>query len=231
MVATVLMILLMIFLPWLMQKLADKVSLLRQLGSGFLCYVAGILLSFPLNALGANITLASDASSVLVCIAMPLILFSADIPALRRLAKPMLISFALNCVAVLVIAAVAFFLFNNIVPDAAKISGMLIGTYIGGTPNMFAIGHGLSASSEQMILLQTSDMIGGGIYFFLLLSILPAILKKFMPEYKFGAAESTQSELPHLLNFKKERSVTIFVSYSPPSLCWLLQPSALRSPL
>lgn len=96
-----------------------------------------------------------------------------------------LFSFALNCVAVLVIAAAAFFLFDGIVPDAAKISGMLIGTYTGGTPNMFAIGHGLSATSEQMILLQTSDMIGGGIYFFLLLSFLPGLLKRFMPEYRF----------------------------------------------
>lgn len=180
------MILLVLFLPWLLQKCSNKVAVLKQLGSVFLCYAVGIMLSFPLKAMGADLTLASDASSVLVCIAMPLVLFSANIPALRRLAKPMLISFALNVVAVLAVAVASFFLFDNIVPHAEKISGMLVGTYTGGTPNMFAIGHGLSASSEQMVLLQTSDMIGGGIYFFLLLSVLPGFLKKFMPEYRFG---------------------------------------------
>lgn len=183
MIGTVLMIAVIILLPGLMLKLAEKVKLLNRLGSVFLCYAAGILLSFPVRYLGADMTLASDASSVIVCIAMPLILFSANIPALRRLARPMILSFVLNIAAVIAAAAGSFFIFRNIIPDAAKISGMLIGTYTGGTPNMFAIGHGLSATNEQMLLLQTADMIGGGIYFFLLLSFLPALMKKILPAY------------------------------------------------
>jgi Predicted integral membrane protein len=69
------------------------------------------------------------------------------------------------------------------VPDARNISGMLIGTYTGGTPNMFAIGNGLGSSNERILLLQASDMIGGGTYFFLLLSVMPKLLKKVLPEY------------------------------------------------
>lgn len=187
MAATVLMILVIALMPWVMIRLADKVSVLKTLGSVFLCYAAGILLSFPVKALGAQLALASDAASVIVCLAMPLILFSADLPALRRLARPMVISFALNAVSVMLVAVGVFFVFKNVMPDAAKISGMLVGTYTGGTPNMFAIGHGLGASSEQMLLLQTSDMIGGGIYFFLILSFLPGLMKKFLPDYNLPA--------------------------------------------
>jgi uncharacterized membrane protein len=49
---------------------------------------------------------------------------------------------------------------------------------------MIAIGHGLNAGPERIMLLQTADMIGGGIYFFMLLSIMPRAMKKILPEYK-----------------------------------------------
>ncbi len=192
---TIVMIAVLVLLPWLMKSLAAKYSLLGTLGSVFLCYAGGILLSFPLNALGANTTLISDIASVLVCMSMPLILFSAELSGLRRLAKPMIISFALNAIAVFTVAVVSFFLFRNVLPDAEKGCGMLIGTYTGGTHNMFAIGHGLGASAEQMLLLQTSDLIGGGIYFFLLLSCLPALIGKFLPKYQSVGLVHTQEEV------------------------------------
>ncbi len=188
------MLLLIVLLPWAAMKLAEKVPVLNKLGSVFLCYALGLILSFPLKAMGSDLVLASDVSSVLVCIAMPLILFSTNLPALRKLAKPMLGSFALNALSVLIMAAVFFFIFRGVLPDAAKISAMLIGTYTGGTPNMFAIGHGLAAGADRILLTQTADLIGGGIYFFLLLSVIPGILKKWLPEYRsVGLKDSDES--------------------------------------
>jgi uncharacterized membrane protein len=184
MLITVIMFLTILFLPRLLILATDKAPFLNTLGSVFLCYLAGLLLSFAFKAAGANISLASDFSSVLICIGMPLILFSADLPALKKLAKPMLISFTLGTISVIVIAAGAFFVFRGFVPYAVNISGMLIGTYTGGTPNMFAIGNALGSGNDQILLLQTSDMIGGGSYFFLLVSVLPGLLKKVLPPYK-----------------------------------------------
>ena len=197
MIGTVIMILLIAFLPWLTIWLSKRFPVLSKLGSVFLCYALGIILSYPLAAVGADLVLASDVASVLVCVAMPLILFSADIPALKKLAKPMLGSFVINAVAVILVAVGSFFLFREIIPNAAKVSAMLIGTYTGGTPNMFAIGHGLSAGADLILLAQTADLIGGGIYFFLLISVMPAILRRWLPEYKstgIGAINSTEAE-------------------------------------
>jgi len=224
MVITVLMIAAIVLVPWLMQTLAARYHVLQTLGSVFLCYAAGILLSFPLTALGANTTLASDIASVLVCMAMPLILFSADLSGVKRLAKPMLTSFLLNGVAVLVIAVGSFFIFRNVMPDAEKISGMLIGTYTGGTPNMFAIGHGLGASSELMLLLQTSDLIGGGIYFFLILSFLPGLLSKFLPAYRpVGlTAAAAESRKPRLSDHVKSILLAIVCVAVAMGFCLLL---------
>ncbi|SHI10749.1 Uncharacterized membrane protein [Sporobacter termitidis DSM 10068] len=192
MLVTVILFLTILFLPRLIILAADKVPFLNTLGSVFLCYFIGLLLSFAFKAGGANISLAADFSSVLVCIAMPLILFSADLPALKKLARPMLTSFAMNCVAAVAVAAAAFFLFKSIVPEAQNISAMLVGSYVGGTPNMIAIGKSLSASNSQILLLQTADMIGGGTYFLLLLSLMPWLTRKLLPKYKpVGIAKSS----------------------------------------
>lgn len=186
------MVLVILFLPWLVMLLSKKLPFLGKLGNVFWCYLLGLLLSFGFKALGAELTLASDLASVLVCVAMPLILFSANLPALKKLARPMLASFGLNVVSVLLVAVGAYFLFRNLVGDAADISGMLVGTYTGGTPNMFAIGNGLGAAPERILLLQTSDMIGGGIYFFLLLSVFPPLFGKILKKYR---AQGLSSDL------------------------------------
>ncbi len=182
-VSTILMFLMILFLPRLLILATQKVPFLNVLGSVFLCYLSGLLLSPAFKAAGADVATASDFSSVLVCVAMPLILFSADLPALRKLARPMLVSFGMDTVAVLVVAFASFFLFRGFVADARSISGMLVGTYTGGTPNMFAIGSALGSSQDQILLLQTADMIGGGFYFFLLLSVMGPLLRRFLPSY------------------------------------------------
>jgi len=182
--STLIMILVILFIPRIIMLASEKLSFLKTVGPVFICYVTGFLLSTPLKNAGADMTLASDISSVLVLVGMPLILFSADLPALKKLAKPMLISFGMDTIAVVAVAIASFFLFKNILPNAHNISGMLVGTYTGGTPNMIAIGHGLNAGPERIMLLQTADMIGGGIYFFMLLSIMPRALKKVLPEYQ-----------------------------------------------
>jgi uncharacterized membrane protein len=165
MISSILIVLSIVFIPYFMIAATKKISWLNTLGSVFLCYFCGLILSFAFGAFDADLSIASDLTSVLVCIAMPLILFSANLPAIKHLAKPMLLSFFMNLFAVIIMAVAAFFLFDQLVAGADKISGMLIGTYTGGTPNMFAIGNGLGASSEQIILLQTADMISGGLYF------------------------------------------------------------------
>lgn len=183
MLTTVIMFLIILFLPRLLILATNKVPLLNALGSVFLCYLSGLILSFAFKAAGANILLASDVSSVLVCVGMPLILFSADLPALKKLARPMLTSFAMNCAAAVAVAIGAFFLFKNIIPAAENISAMLIGSYVGGTPNIITIGKSLGSDNTQIMLLQTADMLGGGTYFLLLLSVMPWLTKKILPKY------------------------------------------------
>lgn len=186
MAGTILMVAAIILAPWLMIWLTKKHKAFDTLGAVFLSYAAGLLLSFVFKWMHADLSLAETVSSVLVLIAMPLILFSSDLKSIKKLAKPMLSSFVMDIAAVVLAAAVGFVLFKSVMPteaQAAKIAGMLIGTYTGGTPNMISIGKALNAG-DDILLSQTADMMAGGIYFLLLLSFLPKLLGKFLPEYK-----------------------------------------------
>ncbi len=192
MALTVLMLLVIILLPQLTIFAARRVGFLGVLGPVFLCYALGLILSFPFRAVGADTSAITTVYSVFVLLAMPLILFSADLGAVKRLARPMLVSFGLNLAAVVAVAAAAFFIFRGVFADgrvAAWVSGMLIGTYTGGTPNMLAIGKGLGAG-DSILLTQTADMLGGGIYFFLLISVLPSLVGKVLPKYRRAGASS-----------------------------------------
>lgn len=69
--STIVMFLIIIFLPRLIMLIVNRSSFMTTLGPVFLCYLFGLILSFPMKALGADMGLASDFSSVLVCAAMP----------------------------------------------------------------------------------------------------------------------------------------------------------------
>lgn len=174
--------------PWAMKALCRRFRALDLLGSVFLCYAAGLVLSFFFSAVRADMSLITTLYSVFVMLAIPLILFSADLGALKRLARPMLISFCLGTAAVLLVCVGGFFLFRGQFAQSrttADISAMLIGMYTGGTPNTLAIGKALGAG-ETIMLVQTADIVSGGVYFLLLISVLPSLFGKILRPYKAG---------------------------------------------
>lgn len=175
--------------PWAMKALCRRFKALDLLGSVFLCYAAGLVLSFLFAAVKADMSLITTLYSVFVMLAIPLILFSADLGALKRLARPMLLSFCLGTAAVLLVCTASFFFFRNSFPQSrtsADISAMLIGMYTGGTPNTLAIGKALGAG-ETIMLVQTSDIVCGGAYFLLLISVLPRLFGKVLRPYESPA--------------------------------------------
>ncbi|MDP3448837.1 MAG: DUF819 family protein, partial [Eubacteriales bacterium] len=137
---SILVVLIIAFGPRVMVLLSKRVRILGILGPVFLCYASGILLSLVIP----QTKIAMDISEILVPIAIPLILFSADLSSVKRLAKPMLHSFILIAIAVSLVAGVSYLVYRNIMPEAHKYAGMIVGLYTGGTPNLMAIGSALS---------------------------------------------------------------------------------------
>jgi len=190
---SILIAILILFVPRLMVLLANRYTFFGLLSPVFLCYLAGFLLSFII----ADASFAMKISEILVPIAIPLILFTADLKSVRHLAKPILKSFVLVCVSVFLVSVAGFFLFRHTVHEADKISGMLVGLYTGGTPNLLAIGIALGIRQTDMVLINTADLVVGGLYFFALISIMPVLVKKFLPRIA-GENDSDEALATHL---------------------------------
>ena len=199
----VLVVLLILLVPRAMVLLSDRFKAFNLLGPVFLCYITGFAFSFVLR--GASV--ATAIAEVCVPIAIPLILFSADLSSLKRLARPAITSFALLIVAVGLMCTAATLLFGNSVARAADISGMLMGDYVGGTPNLIAVGMALGVTEETIVLANTCDMVVGGVYFVLILSVMPRlyrkVLPKFVPSPSAGADERLEGALGEKFVAKK----------------------------
>ena len=195
----VLIVLVMALGPRLMVSLSKRVSVLGMLGPVFLCYAGGFLLSLVLP----DTSIAMDISEILIPIAIPLILFSADLTSVKRLAKPMLRSFFLVCVAVVVVAGAADFLYRNLIPEAYKYAGMIVGLYTGGTPNLMAIGAALSVNDSHIVLANASDVVVGGIYFLLLISVMPKIARKFLKPFDSGVQTAAPEDAAYTERLEK----------------------------
>ncbi len=175
----ILIVLIILIGPRLMVLLAGRVKVLGMLGPVFLCYALGILLSLVIP----DASLAMDISEILVPIAIPLILFSADLSSIKRLARPMLVSFLLMIVAVFLVAFASYGIYRGLLPGMYRYAGMMIGLYTGGTPNLMAIGYALGASDSSIVLANASDVVVGGVYFLLLISVMPRLTRRFLTPF------------------------------------------------
>ena len=177
MMTNILIILAIILVPRVMVLLASRFKLFDLLGPVFLCYATGFLLSLFFE----NTSIAMSVSEILVPVSIPLILFSANLPSYKKLAKPVTESFFLLIISVILMSSLGFLIFKAYVADANKFSGIMAALYTGGSPNLIAVAMALGVEDTTIVLANTSDLIVGGIYFFMLVSIVPVIAHKFLP--------------------------------------------------
>ncbi len=183
---TVIAIILMFGLPIPLLILTKKVKFFNTIGAIALCYVAGFLISLIPIDYDKNLT--QTVASVLVAVAIPLVLFSFDMTSLKNLAKKTVISFVLVIVSTVAISCAGFFVANAVgLQNANQLAGMTCGLYIGGTPNLIAIGNALLSSDNKASVIaaaNTSDFFVGGVYFLLILTVIRPVYKKILGSKK-----------------------------------------------
>ncbi|MGI6161722.1 MAG: DUF819 family protein [Christensenellales bacterium] len=182
-IISVVQLVIIVLFPWATISLCNRFKVLKTLGPVFICYAAGFLISMlPLPEMDRGFGI--SVSEVLVPLAIPMLLISVNISHLRHMAKSVSKGFVIIVVSVLIVASGSYFLFGHMVPEAAKISAMLTGVYVGGTTNLIAIGYSLNVSDTLLVLTNTADLIAGGLYLFMLLSFLGPLLRKFLPKFQ-----------------------------------------------
>ena len=172
----------MLLFPFIIMELVKRNKIAGILGPVALSYVFGFLYSqlfsqFFFSEVSKNLV---DFS---VPVAIALLLFSTDFVSWLKYARKAMLSFGLQIVSVVFCSFIAYLVFKGSHPELWKIAGMFTGVYIGGTPNLIAIGRMTEASEQTMVVAQASDVFNSGIYFLLLLTVAQRFLLQFLPSF------------------------------------------------
>lgn len=179
--------------PFLASKLDKSQKMPSFFSAVVICYAIGIVLGNVIPDY-INTKLTEKLAGASMIIALPLLLFSAKLKENWKLAGPGLISYALCALAGLIATLATAWYFHDAQPGGWMIAGMLTGLYTGGTPNMQAIGIAVEAPSDFIVLLSSADILGGGIYLLLLMTVIHPLLGRFLPSFKMPIIEKRNDE-------------------------------------
>ncbi len=167
-------------------KIADKIgAVVISYGIGLLVGNVGLI---PTEYLDFQ----NKVAEAVIAIAIPLILFSSDIKKWFKMIGTTIVSLLLGLFSVVVVVYIGFFIFNGKIDEIWKISGMLVGVYSGGTPNLAALQSALNISQETYIILHTSDLVISTIFLLFILSVGQKTFELILP--KFSLKEKSKLE-------------------------------------
>jgi uncharacterized membrane protein len=207
-------IFLLFLTPWLLSKAEIKIKLLRLTGIVVNCFLFGSLVGHLFADDKIN-TMVNQVAEVVVLLGLPLLLFSSDIMGWLKLAKTTIIAFTIHIVMVVFFCLIFGFIFRSHHPDVWKATGMLTGIFIGGTPNLIAVGKALDLSMENILIVNAAEMLTGGIFFFFIMSFGIRIAGHFLIPYDHTLTkeeeEDWQKEEKHFYNLPNTKKVISFL--------------------
>ena len=186
-------------LPATLLFLEKRIALIQKLGPVVLCYGLGIALGnipgWQSHALIGDHSIGEYIYQLMAVLAIPLVLFSADLKSWLSLAKNTLLSFGFAALAACISSFVAYYFVGERLDYSPELTGMSVGVYTGGTQNLTAIGVGLGVPAELIAKSNLSDTLVSAIYLLLVLSVLPNFLRKVLPTYSpTGNSSSVEEE-------------------------------------
>lgn len=189
------LIILFIITPLLVIYLEGRFSILKKIGAVLICYGVGLIVgNMDVLPEGAE-TYQNLLTEITIPLSLPLILFSVDVKAWFKMARSAFMAFLTGLVSVLVVIVAGFFIFNGSIDNIWQVSGMLVGVYTGGTPNMAAMKTALDVSQELYIMTHTYDMTLGAIYLVFILSVGQKVFLWFLPAYKPLKTENPSAQI------------------------------------
>ena len=186
------LILLFVFTPVIVIYLEARYSILKKIGAVLICYGVGLVIG-NMDVLPQGIdNIQNTITEVTIPLALPLILFSIDVKAWFKMVRSAFTALITGIISVLIVVIGGFFLFQNSIDNIWQVSGMLVGVYTGGTPNLAAMKTALNVSQELYIMTHTYDLFMSAVYLVFILSIGQKVFQWFLP--KFKAPETTENE-------------------------------------
>ncbi len=181
---TIALILFYILFPVLVIYLAQRYAIVKKIGLVVICYIVGLIFGNAFQ-LPDNFEQYQDGvNAATILLAIPLLLFSLDVKSWMKMAGKTFLSLALGLISVIITIFIGFFLFKDIIPEAWKVSGMLVGCYSGGTPNLAAIRMALDVDPGIYLVTHTYDLVVGALVLLFMITVAQRFFLTFMRPYK-----------------------------------------------
>ena len=191
--------------PALILFLSTKHSIVNKIGVVVICYAVGLVIGLtkiiPDSISGTQEIL----MGLSIFVGIPLVLFSENVLKWAKMAKYTFLSLLLGVISVVILVFVGYFIFREKIPDIAKVSGMMIGVYTGGTMNMAAIARGLGVENDLFMLTNTVEVAIGALILLFLITGAKPLFGLFMKPYKSGENND--------LNAQSNMDISSFESY------------------
>ncbi len=173
--------------PALVLWLCRKIPFLGKIGPVLLLYFIGIVVG-NLGIMPEQLpTMQSVFSNAMIPLAIPLMLFNCTFR--KSETKSHVLALVTGIVAVAIAVLGGHCIFGDKLEDGAKVGGMLMGVYSGGTINLAALKAMLQAGDETYILLNSYDMIVSFLYLAFLLAGGIGLFRRLLP---FKAAKRAE---------------------------------------
>jgi uncharacterized membrane protein len=118
-----------------------------------------------------------------VLISIPMYLMTTSIKDLFRNISPVALSFGLIAISVVLVSVGVSYWYQGSLAEGNLATGMLCSVYIGGSPNLVAVGTTLKASKELMATIQLTDVVCSSVYLIFMTSIAKKVLGFILPPF------------------------------------------------
>ena len=112
--------------------------------------------------------------------ALPLLLFSSDVPTWFKQSHKTIVGFACAAFSGMIAATIVSLYLSTNINDIWIPGGMMAGIHTGGTPNLFAVGLALGAEEEVFTLTNSAQILWGAIYLLFVLTLAQKLFGLFL---------------------------------------------------
>lgn len=191
--AIILLILLFVIGPGIIIFLEGKYKVVKKAGAVLMCYAVGLVIGNMGVVPEETVKYQNMLQLGSIALSLPLLLFSLDVKKWFKGAGKALGSLVIGLVSVLIVIVLGYWLFKDKIDQIYNVSGMLVGIYTGGTPNMAAIKTALGVSQELYILTHTYELALGAVYLLFVISVGQRVFMWILPPYKSSGNDLTPS--------------------------------------
>jgi uncharacterized membrane protein len=219
--AAVILVLFFLFFPLVILRLCHRFSLLGKIGAVVVAYVIGFVIGNLglLPMIDGHAKVQEMLTILTIPIAIPLLLFSMEIKKWTHIAGKTILSLVFAITSVLIAVVAGFFIFRNQgIQNLWDVAAMMVGLYIGSTPNLAAIQAALGADEATYMVVVTYDLVIGAFHLLFVMTIAQRIVLMFLPAYSYidpasGNLGKADGEDPYWGLLKKEMVLPLLKSF------------------